>query len=137
MRFAGLVKTVLPGSIRQVLSDNGSEFAGTWDEYAKQQGWCHCYTCPRCPKRNACSERFKRTVQEECVDYQEDLPSDDQRGFNDCLLAYWQRYNGARPHRGLGCLPPARPVPGKSRICPVCGGPYIKLSTVTVSVTVP
>ncbi len=69
MRCASLVKTVLPGSIRQVLSDNGSEFAGAWDEYAKQQGRRHCYTCPRCPKRNACGEHFKRTVQEEFVDY--------------------------------------------------------------------
>ncbi len=118
MRFASLVKTLFPGSIRQVLSDNGSEFAGTWDEYAKQQGWRHCYTCPRCPKRNACSERFKRIVQEEFVDYQEDLPSDDQRGFNDCLLEDWQRYNGDRPHRGLGCLTPcqasARQIPDLS-----------------------
>ena len=106
MRFASLVKTLFPDSIRQVLSDNGSEFAGTWDEYAKQQGWRHCYTCPRCPKRSACSERFKRTVQEEFVDYQEDLPSDDRCGFNDCLPEDWQRYNGDRPHRGWGCLTP-------------------------------
>ncbi len=123
MRCANLVKTVLPGSIRQGLSDNGSEFAGILDEYAKQQGWRHCYTCPRCPKRTACSERFNRTVQEEFVDYQENLPSDDLRGFNDCLLEYWQRYNGERPHRGLGCLTPDKPSPGNSRICPRCGGP--------------
>ena len=54
---------------------------------------------------NACNERFKRTIQEEFVDYQEDLLLDDLRGFNDQLLEYLQRYNGERPHFGVESKP--------------------------------
>ncbi len=49
----------------------------------------------------AYNERFNRTIQEEFVDYREDLLLDDLPGFNDHLLGYLQRYNGERPHYGL------------------------------------
>ena len=46
----------------QVLTDNGSEFLGQFDQYVQQQGWRHCHTHPRCPKMNAYTERFSRTI---------------------------------------------------------------------------
>ncbi len=109
-RFAQLVQTLFPAPIRQVLTDNGSEFLGAFDQYAQQQGWRHCHTYPRCPKMNAYNERFNRTIQEEFVDYREDLLLDDLPGFNDHLLGYLQRYNGERPHYGLNYLTPCQSI---------------------------
>ena len=108
--FAQLVQSVFPATIHQVLTDNGSEFLGQFDQYAKQQGWRHCHTYPRCPKMNAYNERFNRTIQEEFVDYQEDLLHDDLPGFNAHLLTYLQRYNGERPHHGLNYLTPCQSI---------------------------
>ena len=50
---------------------------------------------------NAFNERFNRTVQEDFVDYEEDLLAEDLRSFNHRLLDYLDRYNGQRPHRGI------------------------------------
>lgn len=119
-RFAGLVQSVFPAPIQQVLTDNGSEFAGAFDDFAREQGWRHCYTYPKCPKMNAYNERFNRTVQEELVDFEEDLLADDLRGFNRHLLDWLGRYNGERPHWGLSYLTPcqaiAKQYPQKSRM---------------------
>jgi len=109
-RFAGLVQSVFPAPIQQVLTDNGSEFAGTFDDFAREQGWRHCHTYPKCPKMNAYNERFNRTVQEELVDFEEDLPADDLRGFNRHLLDWLDRYNGERPHWGLNYLTPCQAI---------------------------
>ena len=89
---------------------NGSEFAGAFDEYAKQQGWRHCYTCPRYPKMNARNERFNRTVQEEFVEYFEYLLPDDLPAFNEQMLSCLQRFNGERPHQGLGYPTPTQTI---------------------------
>jgi len=98
-QFAALVQAVFPAPIRQILTDNGSEFAGAFDDFAKQQGWRHNYTYPKCPKMNARNERFNRTVQEEFVNYEENLLADDIRAFNDRLLHYLGQYNTQRPPR--------------------------------------
>ena len=68
-RFAQLVQALFLAPICQVLTDNGSEFLGAFDQYAQQQSWRHCHAYPRCPKMNAYYERFNRTIQEEFVDY--------------------------------------------------------------------
>jgi len=43
-QFAALVQAVFPAPIQQVLTDNGSEFAGAFHDFAKQQGWRHNHT---------------------------------------------------------------------------------------------
>ena len=43
-RFAALVQTLFPGRIRQILTDNASEFQGAFAAYARTQGWRHCHT---------------------------------------------------------------------------------------------
>ena len=68
--YTGGVPTDAPG--QNLLTDNGSEYQGEFDEYLKREGIVHCYTYPRCPKMNALSERFNCTVQEEFVEYHED-----------------------------------------------------------------
>ena len=50
---------------------------------------------------NAFNDRFNRTVQEE-------LLFEDLRAFNQCLLGYLDRYNGQRPHRGIGNRTPCQ-----------------------------
>ena len=107
-RFAELVKTMFPGHIEQILTDNGSEFQGAFADYAKTQRWRHCHTYPRSPKMNAFNERFNRTVQEDFVDYEEDLLLEDLRLFNQRLLDYLDRYNGQRPHQGINYRTPCQ-----------------------------
>ena len=108
--FMRLVCEVFPGRIEKVLTDNGSEYQGEFDEYLKRAGIEHCYTYPRCPKMNALCERFNRTVQEEFVDYREDRLFDDLYAFNDALFTYLERYNGERPHRSLGNITPCQAI---------------------------
>ena len=95
-----LLQALFPAPIRQVLTDNGSEFLGAFDQYAQQQGWRHCHTYPRCPKMNAYNERFNRTIQEEFVDYREDLLLDDLRGFNATI--YWNTYSATTANARIG-----------------------------------
>ncbi len=102
-RFAELVQTVFPGRIEQILTDNGCGFQGAFADYARAQRWRHCHTYPRSPKMNAFNERFNRTVQEDFVDYEEELLLEDLR-----LLDYLDRYNGQRPHQGINCRTPCQ-----------------------------
>lgn len=119
-QFAALVQAMLPAPIQKILTDNGSEFAGAFDAFARAQGWRHNHTYPRCPKMNARNERFNRTIQEEFVRYEEDLLANDIRAFNTRLLNYLGQYNTTRPHLALNCLTPcqtiAKQIPQQSRI---------------------
>ena len=123
-RFAALVKTLFPGRIEQILTDNGSEFQGAFADYARAQGWRHCHTYPRSPKMNAFNERFSRTVQEDFVDYEEDLLAEDLRAFNQHLPDYLDRYNGQRPHRGLNNQTPCQMLAQYLPDLSLCGGPH-------------
>ena len=108
---AGFLRTVqaaFPGHIKTILTDNGSEYQGAFDEYLKREGIKHCYTYPHCPKMNALSERFNRTVQEEFVEYHENALLDDLHAFNNELFAYLERYNAERPHRSLENMTPCQ-----------------------------
>ena len=107
-RFASLVKALFPGRIKQILTDNGSEFQGAFATYARAQGWRHCHTYPRSPKMNAFNERFNRTIQEDFVDYEEDCLLDDLRLFNERLPGFLDRYNGQCPHHGLNNRTPCQ-----------------------------
>ena len=106
--FTKLVHTVFPGTICQVLTDNGSEFQGDFDAYLQQHDIKHCYTYPRCPKMNAVDERFNRIIQEEFVAHHEDILVKDLALFNEVLFEYLGRYNFRRPHQGLAYKTPAQ-----------------------------
>ena len=106
--FAKLVHTVFLGTIRQVLTDNGSEFQGDFDAYLQQHNIKHCYTYPRCPKMNAVDERFNCIIQEESVAYHEDILVKDLTLFNEVLFEYLGRYNFRRPYQGLAYKTPAQ-----------------------------
>ena len=79
---------LLPVPPRYVLSDNGSAFLGHFQHRLEKRGITHWWTYPRSPKMNAHAERFNRTLQEQFVDYHEDLLFDDLATFNR-QLADW------------------------------------------------
>lgn len=105
-----LTRTALPIPIEHALHDNGSEFAGHFAQAAKAAGIPQWHTFPRTPKMNARCKRFNRTVQEEFVDYHEDLLFEDLRAFNDKLFDWLLWYNGERPHHALGLKTPIQVV---------------------------
>ena len=104
--FLRFIERVVPFKIKQVLTDNGSEYLGAFNDYCEQQSIKHCYTYPKCPKMNAFGERFNRTLQEEFVEYHEDLLGEDLTTFNNVMFEYLNRYNARRPHHGIGLKTP-------------------------------
>ena len=66
----------------------------------------------RSPRANAYSERFVRTIRQECLD---NLLVVSREHLEQVLAEYVRRYNEARPHRGLQLdLPLPRPRPATS-----------------------
>ena len=92
---------LLPVPPRYVLSDNGSAFLGHFQHRLEKRGITHWWTYPRSPKMNAHAERFNRTLQEQFVDYHEDLLFDDLADFNRKLADWLLFYNTERPHHSL------------------------------------
>ena len=88
---------VFPFPIKQVLTDNGSEFAKHFSERLKKLHLVHYHTYPKTPKMNAHVERFNRTLQEEFIDYYlDDLY--EVNIFNYKLVDYLIWYNTRRVH---------------------------------------
>lgn len=105
-----LTRAVLPMPILHALNDNGSEFAGHFAQAVETAGIPQWHTFPRTPKMNARCERFNRTLQEEFIDYHEDLLFENLRAFNDKLMDWLLWYNTERPHHALGLRTPAAVV---------------------------
>lgn len=100
--FLALAATVFPYRIETVLTDNGSEFMKHFSSAVADHTLNHWHTYPKTPKMNAHAERFNRTVQEEFVDYHEDLLFDDDLTLcNDKLFDYLLWFNTERPHYSL------------------------------------
>jgi len=57
----------------------------------------------KAPKANAFVERFVGTVRRECLDW---VLIFVRRQLERTLRIYVEHYNGRRPHRGLGLIPP-------------------------------
>ena len=96
------------GGIEYLLSDNGSEFQGAFDELLRARGVRHYWTYPNSPKMNAHNERFNRGLQEQFVDYHEELLFGDLEGFNRKLAEWLVQYNTVLPHHSLGLEPPVK-----------------------------
>ncbi len=69
------------------------------------QAW---YTYPKSPKMNAHVERFNRTVQEEFVDYHEELLFTDMDLLNRKLADWMVFYDTQRPHQRLRLKTPVQ-----------------------------
>ena len=91
---------------RFLIRDRDSKFSAVFDEVFRSEGISVIQTSVRAPKANAYAERFVRTVRAECLDWLLILG----RGHLDqTMRTYADHYNRARPHRGLGLVPPLQP----------------------------
>jgi len=104
--FLAMIRHVFPEPIHAVLSDNGSEFQGAFAKALESSATIHWHTYPRTPKMNAHDERFNRTIQEEFVDWHEDLLFTDLLAFNDKMADWLLWYNCERPHYSHGQISP-------------------------------
>ena len=95
-------KTVYPGIISKWQSDNGSENLGDFDKELEKDKIPHLFIYPRCPKIDTFIERYNRTVQEEFIDYHEDIIHD-KTLFSQKLAEWNIYYNTKRRHHTL-CL---------------------------------
>jgi len=96
--FFFLIMQMFPYEIRNVLTDNGSEFKKHLDELLRENGITHYHTYPRTPKMNAHCESFNGTIQEEFVDYHAILLFDDTTAFNEKMKEFLRFYNTKRVH---------------------------------------
>ena len=102
-----VVSEVFPYPLEYVLTDNGSEFMKHFDGELRRLHKVHWHTYPKTPKMNAHVERFNRTLQEEFLDYHEDLLVE-PAAFNRELIPWLLWYNGERPHWALNLKSPVQ-----------------------------
>lgn len=98
-------KSVYPGIIKVWQSDNGSENLGVFDQQLEADGIPHLFIYPRCPKIDTFIERYNRTVQEEFIDYHEDIIHD-KKLFSQRLVDWNIYYNSKRRHHSLNLTSP-------------------------------
>src|SRR5918995_1579230 len=78
-----------------------------FDEEIRRLHETHWHTYPRTPKMNAHVERFNRTIQEEFIDYHQELlitPNE----FNRQMIPWLIWYNAERPHWSLELKSPVQ-----------------------------
>jgi transposase InsO family protein len=89
---------MFPYQIKHILTDNGSEFKKHLSKLIKDSDIVHYHTYPKTPKMNAHCESFNGTIQEEFVDYHQNLLFEDMTEFNKKLSNYLLFYNTKRVH---------------------------------------
>lgn len=99
--FFEKLRSVYPLTIRDIQTDNGSEFQGDLDEYLKSQKIPHLWSYPRCPRINGCVERYQRSLNEEFIQVHEDSIRE-PAVFLRHLSEYLVFYNSKRIHEGIG-----------------------------------
>lgn len=98
-------KDRFPYPMREIQTDNGSEFLNEFYDYLEENNILHHFIYPRSPKINGVVERFNRTVQEEFLNRNGSFGIDPEK-FNLDLLKYLAWYNNLRPHHTLGLISP-------------------------------
>jgi len=79
-----------------------------FDALVQEKGLTHYWTYPRSPKMNAHNERFNRTLQEQLVDYYDDLLFTDIELFNQKMADWLIDYNTIIPHHSLQMKSPVQ-----------------------------
>jgi len=92
-------------SIREIQTDNGSEFLNEFHQYLEGQNIIHNFIYPYSPKINGVVERFNRTIQDEFLNRNEQFGINESK-FNQDLVKYLSWYNNQRPHHALGLVSP-------------------------------
>ena len=95
---------LLDDKIKNVQTDNGSEFLKHFDNACKELNINHYFSRNHTPKDNAVNERFNRTLQEEFLK-QGNFHLNVQK-FNQKLTEWLIEYNFRRPHQSLGYTAP-------------------------------
>ena len=98
--FLDAVLERMPGPVKAIQVDGGSEFKGEFEEACREKGLLLFVLPPRSPKLNGCVERAQRTHKEEF--YQMLDPPDSLAELRRVLLAQELCYNTVRPHQALG-----------------------------------
>lgn len=106
--FLKKLRIVVPFPIRELQTDNGSEFAKHFEDACAKLSITHFHTYPRSPKMNPFIERFNRTLSEDFMEGSRALLRDDVAAFNEKLVDWLLWYNTKRPHESLGMLSPLR-----------------------------
>ena len=104
--FLSKLQRVTPFTIKQVQTDNGSEFAKYFHHALDVSGITHFHTYPHTPKMNAFIERFNRTIQYEFANFHRDSWADKLTVFNQLLMEWLVWYNTKRVHHSLGNMTP-------------------------------
>jgi putative transposase len=102
--FLDAVIQRMPGPVKAIQVDGGSEFKAEFEEACREKGLRLFVLPPRSPKLNGCVERAQRTHKEEF--YQLLDPPDSLVELRRLLLAQELCYNTVRPHQALGQLTP-------------------------------
>ena len=92
---------------RFMIRDRAGQFMPSFDAVLADAGITTVKIPPRCPRANACAERWVGTVRRE-VTYRTLIMG--ERHLRMVLAEYVAHYNRARPHRALDLHPP-RPEP--------------------------
>ena len=92
-------------SIREIQTDNGSEFLNEFHQYLEERNIIHNFIYPRSPKINGVVERFNRTIQDEFLNRNDQFGIDTDK-FSLDLIKYLNWYNNQRPHHTLGLVSP-------------------------------
>ena len=103
--FINQVKAALPFAIKQVQTDNGSEFSDQFSWHLQDLGISHRKTRVRSPEENGKVERSHRTDEAEFYRINQFV------SIHHCmkLLRKWEReYNTDRPHTSLGGKTPSQ-----------------------------
>ncbi|MEX2448112.1 MAG: integrase core domain-containing protein [Solirubrobacterales bacterium] len=90
--------------IKLVLTDNGSEFEGSFAKALEDAAIARYYSRPRRPTDNPEAERFNQTLQDE---WYEGNGTRDLDHLNRTLAEWLAVYNWVRPHHALGLRTPA------------------------------
>jgi transposase InsO family protein len=89
--------------IKYLVHDRDKRFCAVFDQVFCAEGIEILRTPWRAPRANAYAERFIRTVRTECLDR---LFIVNEGHLASVLETYVEHYNGERPHRGCGLVPP-------------------------------
>ena len=89
--------------LRFLIHDRDSKLTDAFDEVFRAEGISIIRTPVKAPKANAFAERFVGTIRRECLDW---VLIFGRRQLERTLRIYVEHYNGHRPHRGLGLVPP-------------------------------
>ena len=108
--------------LRFLIHDNDSSFCSAFDTVFESEGFHVIPTPVRAPNANALSERWIRTVREECLDY---ILIFNAAHLRRVVIEFVDYYNTARPHQGIDQqtpIPQARPSSGTIQCRNVLGG---------------